>query len=55
MRDVGIGLADLETFETSDYMPGWIQRSYGYHGDDGRKFGKEYLHFTNYNIIFYLF
>jgi hypothetical protein len=39
-RDIGIGLADMSHFPLSTQMPGWDDHSYGYHGDDGRKFGK---------------
>ena len=38
-RDIGIGLADRGTFPVATRMPGWETGSYGYHGDDGRKFG----------------
>lgn len=39
MNDVGIGLAVRNRFVVSTQMPGWTEHSYGYHGDDGRKFG----------------
>lgn len=39
-RDIGIGLADMAHFPLTGQMPGWDQYSYGYHGDDGAKFGK---------------
>lgn len=37
---IGIGLADPGVFPVTKQMPGWVDRSYGYHGDDGRKFGR---------------
>eukprot|EP01032_Pedospumella_encystans_P020384 gene20384-23155_t len=36
---IGIGFANRDTFSASGYMPGWEPHSYGYHGDDGHKFG----------------
>lgn len=36
---IGVGLADADIFPTTKQMPGWVDHSYGYHGDDGRKFG----------------
>ncbi|CAM9656017.1 unnamed protein product, partial [Choristocarpus tenellus] len=36
---IGVGLADQDHFPATKHMPGWIDHSYGYHGDDGRKFG----------------
>lgn len=38
-RDIGIGFGTLEHFQVTGQMPGWEKHSYGYHGDDGRKFG----------------
>lgn len=38
---IGIGLADPNVFPATKQMPGWVDHSYGYHGDDGRKFGRE--------------
>lgn len=38
-KDIGIGLADLKYFSLEKSMPGWVDHSYGYHGDDGKKFG----------------
>jgi hypothetical protein len=38
-KDIGVGLADKSVFTVNANMPGWINGSYGYHGDDGRKFG----------------
>lgn len=40
MRDIGVGFADNDTFPVRDRMPGWDPHSYGYHGDDGRKYGE---------------
>ena len=37
---IGIGLADPDIFPATKQMPGWVDHSYGYHGDDGRKFGR---------------
>lgn len=37
---IGIGLADPDVFPATKQMPGWVDHSYGYHGDDGRKFGR---------------
>lgn len=37
---IGIGLADPDAFPATKQMPGWVDHSYGYHGDDGRKFGR---------------
>eukprot|EP00903_Cladosiphon_okamuranus_P019656 g18070.t4 len=37
---IGIGLADPDEFPATKQMPGWVDHSYGYHGDDGRKFGR---------------
>jgi hypothetical protein len=37
--DAGIGFADRNHFSWTDNMPGWVQHSYGYHGDDGKKYG----------------
>jgi hypothetical protein len=38
---IGIGLSVcLPTF---DIMPGWTRRTYGYHGDDGKKFGANFI------------
>ncbi|CAM9107710.1 unnamed protein product, partial [Ectocarpus fasciculatus] len=37
---IGIGLADPDVFPATKQMPGWIDHSYGYHGDDGRLFGR---------------
>jgi hypothetical protein len=37
--DVGIGFADKRVFGVTDNMPGWVTHSYGYHGDDGKKYG----------------
>lgn len=37
---IGVGLADPEVFPTTKQMPGWVDHSFGYHGDDGRKFGR---------------
>lgn len=37
---IGIGLADPDVFPPTKQMPGWVDHSYGYHGDDGRKFGR---------------
>lgn len=37
---IGVGLADPDVFPATKQMPGWIDHSYGYHGDDGRKFGR---------------
>ena len=39
-KDIGIGLAVLGAFPVSGEMPGWEPHSYGYHGDDGRRFGQ---------------
>lgn len=38
--DVGVGFADKKVFNIRDNMPGWIAHSYGYHGDDGKKYGE---------------
>ena len=40
LKDIGIGLADKSTFPVDSRMPGWNDNSYGYHGDDGKKFGE---------------
>ncbi|CAM9363981.1 unnamed protein product [Discosporangium mesarthrocarpum] len=37
---IGVGLADPDHFQPVKNMPGWVDHSYGYHGDDGRKFGQ---------------
>jgi hypothetical protein len=37
--DVGIGYADPSHFKVNENMPGWVPHSYGYHGDDGKKYG----------------
>lgn len=37
---IGVGLADPDVFPATKQMPGWVDHSYGYHGDDGRKFGR---------------
>lgn len=37
---IGVGLADPDAFPATKQMPGWVDHSYGYHGDDGRKFGR---------------
>lgn len=37
---IGVGLADPDVFPAIKQMPGWVDHSYGYHGDDGRKFGR---------------
>ena len=39
IKDIGIGLAVKDKFPLVGEMPGWSSHSYGYHGDDGRKFG----------------
>ena len=36
---IGVGLANPDVFPPTKQMPGWVDHSYGYHGDDGRKFG----------------
>lgn len=38
-RDIGVGLSTSEVSVTQQ-MPGWKKHSYGYHGDDGKKFGE---------------
>ena len=38
-RDIGVGLAVRGVFPLNNQMPGWVPHSYGYHGDDGKKFG----------------
>eukprot|EP01041_Mallomonas_annulata_P000974 gene974-1892_t len=38
-KDIGVGLAVYGIFPVKDEMPGWDTNSFGYHGDDGRKFG----------------
>jgi hypothetical protein len=38
-QDIGVGLAVKGEFYVTGNMPGWVEKSYGYHGDDGRKFG----------------
>lgn len=38
---VGIGLSVCLAHLA--IMPGWINRSYGYHGDDGKKFGARFV------------
>ncbi|RYH29209.1 hypothetical protein EON65_09335 [archaeon] len=38
--DIGVGFADNDTFPVREQMPGWISHSYGYHGDDGKKYGE---------------
>lgn len=37
---IGVGLANPDVFPPTKQMPGWVDNSYGYHGDDGRKFGR---------------
>eukprot|EP01039_Chlorochromonas_danica_P006368 gene6368-7021_t len=37
--DIGVGFADEREFPVTEQMPGWISHSYGYHGDDGKKYG----------------
>lgn len=37
---IGVGLAVPGVFPVTRQMPGWVEHSYGYHGDDGRKFGR---------------
>jgi hypothetical protein len=39
MKDIGLGFGVLGIFPTTGEMPGWEPHSYGYHGDDGTKFG----------------
>jgi hypothetical protein len=39
MKDIGIGFGVLGLFPVTGEMPGWEPHSYGYHGDDGTKFG----------------
>ena len=41
-KDIGVGLCVKDSFSLKNEMPGWNRDrpdSYGYHGDDGRKFG----------------
>ena len=38
-KEIGIGLASKGVFPPQRFMPGWEEGSYGYHGDDGQKFG----------------
>ena len=35
---IGIGFAAPDSFPVIGQMPGWIEHSYGYHGDDGCRF-----------------